>query len=69
MHVPIRTRIREGIFHEFRTQIYLRNSYEFAQVCTNLYEFFPLKIGYFTNGLYCMFTFFEFVGKGSVINF
>ena len=29
-------RIREGIFHEFRTRIYVRN-------CTNLYEFFCTK--------------------------
>ena len=35
IHVRNRVRIREGIFHEFRAQIYVRNLYEFAQNCMN----------------------------------
>ena len=39
--------ICEEIFHEFRTLIYVRNSY----------EFFARKVGYVTNGLYCTWTY------------
>ena len=45
----------EGIFHEFRARIQVRNLYKFARIRTNSYEFFARKIGYVTNGLYCMF--------------
>ena len=42
----------DEFFANFVHGILVRNSYEFARIRMNSYEFFAQKIGYVTNGLY-----------------